>query len=125
MSNKKFKEQISEEVRCKDAVRRHAMERYDQTINNELSDFYKENEADVNNITDKLMDVSQCQLEYGAIKGFERGYNYGYESGVTKGMGTATAIYMAAGTAGLAYIFRDEIKEYGKYVIGKFKKRRG
>ena len=123
--SKKFREQISEEVRCKDAVRRHAMERYNQVINNELSDFYKENEADVNNITDKLTDVANCQLEYGAIKGFERGYDVGYESGVTKGMGTATAIITSATVAGMAFIYRDEIKEYGKYVIGKFKKRRG
>ena len=123
--SKKFREQISEEVRCKDAVRRHAMERYDQVITNELSDFYKENEADVNNITDKLTDVANCQLEYGAIKGFERGYDIGYESGVTKGMGTATAIITSATVAGMACIYRAEIKEYGKYVIGKFKKRRG
>ena len=122
--SKKFREQISEEVRCKDAVRRHAMERYDQAITNELSDFYKENEADVNNITDKLTDVANCQLEYGAIKGFERGYDIGYESGVTKGMGTATAIIISATVAGMAFIYRDEIKEYGKYVIGKFKKGR-
>ena len=123
--SKNFREQISEEVRCKDAVRRHAMERYNQVINNELSDFYKENEADVNNITDKLIDAGNCQLEYGAIKGFERGYDVGYESGVTKGMGTATAIITSATVAGMAFIYRDEIKEYGKYVIGKFKKRRG
>ena len=125
MSNEKFREQISEEVRCKDAVRSHALERYNQVITNELSDFYKENEADVNNITEKLTDVANCQLEYGAIKGFERGYNIGYESGVTKGMGTATAIITSATVAGWAFIYRDEIKEYGKYVIGKFKKRRG
>ena len=122
--SKKFREQISEEVRCKDAVRSHALERYNQVITNELSDFYKENEADVNNITEKLTDVANCQLEYGAIKGFERGYNIGYESGVTKGMGTATAIITSATVAGWAFIYRDEIKEYGKYVIGKFKKGR-
>ena len=122
--SKKFREQISEEVRCKDAVRRHAMERYDQAITNELSDFYKENEADVNNITDKLTDVANCQLEYGAAKGFRNGYDAGYDDGVAKGIGIGSAIFAAAGVAGCAYIYKDQIKEYGKYVIGKFKKGR-
>ena len=123
--SKNIREQISEEVGRRDAMRHYAMDSYNQAITNELSDFYKENEADVNNITDKLIDAGNCQLEYGAIKGFERGYDIGYESGVTKGMGTATAIITSATVAGMAFIYRDEIKEYGKYVIGKFKKRRG
>ena len=122
--SKKFREQISEEVRCKDAVRRHAMERYDQVITNELSDFYKENEDNVNIITDKLIDAANCQLEYGAAKGFRNGYDAGYDDGVAKGIGIGSAIFAAAGVAGCAYIYKDQIKEYGKYVIGKFKKGR-
>lgn len=122
--SKNIREQISEEVGRRDAMRIEAMESYNHTITNELSDFYKENEDNVNIITDKLIDAANCQLHYGAIKGFETGYDIGYEKGVTKGMATASAIITSATVAGWAFIYRDEIKEYGKYVIGKFRKRR-
>ena len=123
--SKNIREQISEEVGRRDAMRHYAMDSYNQAITNELSDFYEDNEDNVNIITDKLIDVANCQLEYGAAKGFRNGYDAGYEKGVTKGMATATAIITSATVAGWAFIYRDEIKEYGKYVIGKFKKRRG
>ena len=123
--SKNIREQISEEVGRRDAMRHYAMDSYNQAITNELSDFYEDNEDNVNIITDKLIDVANCQLEYGAARGFRNGYDAGYEKGVTKGMATATAIITSATVAGWAFIYRDEIKEYGKYVIGKFKKRRG
>lgn len=123
--SKNIREQISEEVGRRDAMRHYAMDSYNQAITNELSDFYNDNEDNVNIITDKLIDVANCQLEYGAAQGFRNGYDAGYEKGVTKGMATATAIITSATVAGWAFIYRDEIKEYGKYVIGKFKKRRG
>ena len=123
--SKNIREQISEEVGRRDAMRHYAMDSYNQAITNELSDFYNDNEDNVIIITDKLIDVANCQLEYGAAQGFRNGYDAGYEKGVTKGMATATAIITSATVAGWAFIYRDEIKEYGKYVIGKFKKRRG
>lgn len=123
--SKNIREQISEEVGRRDAMRHYAMDSYNQAITNELSDFYEDNEDNVNIITDKLIDVANCQLEYGAARGFRNGYDAGYEKGVTKGMATATTIFTSATVAGWAFIYRDEIKEYGKYVIGKFKKRRG
>ena len=122
--SKNIREQISEEVGRRDAMRNYAMDSYNQAITNELSDFYKENEDNVNIITDKLIDAANCQLEYGAAKGFRNGYDAGYDDGVAKGIGIGSAIFAAAGVAGCAYIYKDQIKEYGKYVIGKFKKGR-
>ena len=122
--SKNIREQISEEVDRRDAMRHYAMDSYNQAITNELSDFYKDNEDNVNIITDKLIDAANCQLEYGAAKGFKNGYDAGYDDGVAKGIGIGSAIFAAAGVAGCAYYYKDQIKEYGKYVIGKLKKGR-
>ena len=51
-------------------------------------------------------------------------YDAGYDKGVVSGIYIGTAFYAVAGLTGCAYIYKDQIKEYGKYVIGKFKKKK-
>lgn len=122
--SKNIRKQFSEEVIRKDAVRLDAMERYNQAIDNELSDFCKENKANVDIITDDLIDVANKQLDFGYAQGLEKGYDKGYDDGVSKGMKLGTALYVLTGVAGVAYIYKDQIKEYGKYIKNKiFKKK--
>ena len=54
---------------------------------------------------------------------YKRVYDAGYDIGVVNGICVGTAFYAAVALTGYAYIYKDEIKEYGKYVIGKLKKR--
>ena len=51
-------------------------------------------------------------------------YDTGYGAGVARGVHIANAFYAATCIGGFVILYNDQIKEYGKYVIGKFKKRR-
>ena len=121
--SKNIREQFSEEVIRKDTVRLEAMERYNQAINNDLSDFCKENKANVDIITNDLVDVANKQLDFGYAQGLENGYNKGFEDGALQGIGVGFGLCALTGVAGVAYIYKDQIKEYGKYVIGKFRRK--
>lgn len=122
--SKNIRKQISEEVIRKDAIRLEAMERYNQAIDNDLSDFCKQNKANVDIIASGLVDVSNKQLEFGYAKGYEKGYDAGFNDGAVQGIGVGFALCGLTGIAGVAYIYKDQIKEYGKYIKNKiFKKK--
>ena len=122
--SKNIREHFSEEVIRKNAASLDAMERYNQAIRNDLSDFYKENKADADIIIDDLIDVANKQLDFGYAQGLEKGYDKGFNDGAVQGMGIGVALCALTGVAGVAYIYKDQIKEYGKYIKNKiFKKK--
>jgi len=58
------------------------------------------------------------------LDALEKGYDDGYDDGFGEGVKVGTALFALTGVAGVAYIYKDQIKEYGKYIKNKiFKKK--
>ena len=74
------------------------------------------------NIRKQLVPVDEEVIRKGAerLDAYDAGYDDGYATGVKVG----TALFALTGVAGVAYIYKDQIKEYGKYIKNKiFKKK--